>query len=132
MLIPVTRINEVNDANLKEEFRSCQHFRVDSEIKPARHKVSKYAIDNLNAKIVDEKLVQFFNNLRRAGKVNLVYGFILKNMADEGFRYFYAHENNTLLDRSKLVCTRDDWAMLKGFVKKIYVIESRIRERSTK
>ena len=45
----------------------------------------------------------------------MAFGFILKNIEDGGFTYFYAHENNTLQDRSKLVCTHDDLANLKGF-----------------
>ena len=46
-----------------------------------------------------------------------------------GFRYFYAHEHNTLLDRSKLVFTHDDLAKLKDFLNKTDVIESCSRER---
>ena len=45
------------------------------------------------------------------------------------FRYFYAHENNTPLDRSKLVCTHDDLAKLKDLLDKIDVIESCSRKR---
>ena len=41
----------------------------------------------------------------------------------------FAHENNTLLDRSKLVCTHDDLAKLKVFLNKTDVIESCSRER---
>ena len=44
------------------------------------------------------------------------------------FRYFYAHENNTLLDRSKLVWTHDDMSKLKDFLNKTDVIESCSRE----
>ena len=40
------------------------------------------------------------------------------------FRYFYAHENKTLLDRFKPVCTRDDLAKLKVFLNKTDVLES--------
>ena len=58
----------------------------------------------------------------------LAFGFILKNKEDGGLRYLYAHENNTLLDRSKLVCTRDDLAKLKVFRNKADVIESYSRE----
>ena len=78
---------------------------------------------------MNEKLDYFFNNLNYAAKVNLAFGFISKNIEDEGFRYFYAHENNTLLDRSKLVCTHDDLAKLKDFLNKTDVIESCSRER---
>ena len=57
------------------------------------------------------------------------FGFILKNIEDGGFRYFYAHENNTLLDRSKLVCTKDDLTKIKDIFNKTDVIESCRRER---
>ena len=64
--------------------------------------------------------------------MNLAFGFILRNIEDGGLRYFYAHENNTLLDRSKLVCTHDDLAKLKDFLSKTDVIESCSRERMNK
>ena len=52
----------------------------------------------------------------------------LENIEVAGFGYFYAHENNTLLDRSKLVFTHDDLAKLKEFLNKTDVIESCSRE----
>ena len=86
-------------------------------------------METLNETIVNEKLDHFVNNLKRAPKVNLVFGFILKNLEDGGFRYFFAHENNTLLDRSKHVCAHTDLAKLKNFLNKTDVIESCSRER---
>ena len=86
-------------------------------------------MEALNETVVNEKLDHFFNNLKCAAKVNLAFGFILKNIEDGGFRYFYAHENNTLLDRSKLVCTHDDLTKLKDFLNKTDVIETCSRER---
>ena len=61
--------------------------------------------------------------------MNLVFGFLLKNIEDGAFRYFYAHENNTLLDWSKLVCTHADLAKLKDFLNKTDAIESCSRKR---
>ena len=78
---------------------------------------------------MNEKLDHFFNNLKCAAKVNMASGFILKNKKDGGFRYFYAHENNTLLDRSKFVCIHYDLANLKDFLNKTDVIESCSRKR---
>ena len=96
-------VGDVEDQRLREELRSRQHFLVDSELERTRHKVFNYAVETLNETIVNEELDHFFNNLESAAKVNLAFGFILKNIEDGGFRFFYAHENNTLLDRSKLV-----------------------------
>ena len=121
---------DVDDHRFREELRSCQHSLVDSELERARHKVFNYAVETLNETIVNEKLDHFFNNLKCAAKVNLVFGFILKNIEDGEFRYFYAHENNTLLDRSKLVCTHDDLAKLKDFLNQTDVIEFCSRERT--
>ena len=115
--------------SLKEVLLSCQHFLVDSELERTRHKVFNYVVETFNETIVNEKLNPFFNNLNCAAKVNLAFGFILKILEDGGFRYFYVHENKTLLDRSKFVCTHDDLAKLKDFLNKTDVIESCSRER---
>ena len=122
-------VGDVEDQRLREELRSCQHFLVDSELERARHKVFNYAVETLNETIVNEKLDHFFNSLKCAAKRNLAFGFILNIIEDGGFRYFYAHENNTLLDRSKPVCTHDDLAKSKNFLNKTDVIESCSRER---
>ena len=63
---------EVDDTNHKEEVRSNEHFLVGSEIERPRHKLFNYAIENLNAAIVDVKLDPFFNNIKCAAKVNIV------------------------------------------------------------
>ena len=117
-------VGNVEDERLREELRSCQHLFVDSELEKARHKVFNCAVETLSETLVNEKLDHFFNNLKCAAKVNLAFGFIWKNIEDGGFRYFYAHENNTLLDRSKIVCTHDDLAKLKDFLNKTDLMES--------
>ena len=70
------------------------------------------------------------DKLKCAAKPNLDLGFILKNIEDGKFRYSYAHENNTLLELSKLVRNKDDMAKLKQILKKTDVIESCTNERS--
>ena len=122
-------LEDVEDQRLREELRSCQQVLVDSELERARHKVFIYAVETLNRTIVNEKLDHFFNNLNCAAKVNPAFDFILKNIEDGRFRYFYAHENNTLLARSELVCTHDDLSKLKDFLLRTDVIESYSRER---
>ena len=118
-------INEFDDTNLKEKLISCQHFLVDSEFERARHKVFNYAIENFNATIVVEKLDLFVKDLKCAANLNLAFGFTLKNIEAGGFRRFYAHENNTLVDGSKLVCTMEDLAQPKDFLNENEVIEGK-------
>ena len=71
-------INEVDNANLKEGLLPCQHFQIDSELGRARQKVLNYATTNLNAKFLDKKFDQFFNDLKYAAKVNLAFEFMSK------------------------------------------------------
>ena len=77
----------------------------------------------------EREIWSLFNNLKCAEKVNLVFGLYLKNVVDGGFWCFYAHENNTLLDRSKLGCTKDGLAKLKVFLNKTDLIDSCSRKR---
>ena len=85
------KVEDVEDHRLREELRSCRHFFVDSDFERTRQKVFNYAIENLNAKVFDEKLDHFFNNLKCAAKWILAFGFILRNIEDGGFRYFFTH-----------------------------------------
>ena len=80
-------VGDVEDHRLREELRSCRHFLVNSELERARHKVFNYAVETLGEAIVNEKFDHFFKNLKCGAKVNLAFGFILKNVGDGGFRY---------------------------------------------
>ena len=70
------------------------------------------------------------DKLKCVANLNLALGFILKDIEDGKFRYFYAHENKTLLEQSKLVSNKDDMAKLKKILKKTDLIESSTKERS--
>ena len=83
-------VGDVEDHRLREEMRSCQRFLVDSELEWARHNVFNYVVETLNETILIEKLDHFFKKLKCAAKVNLAFGFILKNIEDGGLKYFYA------------------------------------------
>ena len=122
-------LGDIEDHRLREELPSCQHFLADSELEKARHKIFNYAVETLNETIVNEKLDHFFNILKLAVKVNLPFGFDLENTEDGRFKYVYAHENNTPLDRSKLVCTHDEMAKMKDFLNRTDVVEFCRRER---
>ena len=89
-----------------------------------------FAVNNLTAQVIEEKLDRVLDKLKCVAKINLDLGFILKNIEVGKFRYFYAHENNTLLEQSKLVSNKDDMAILKEILKKTDVIESCTKERS--
>ena len=111
-------VGDVDGQSLREEVQSCKHFLVDSEIQKRRHSVFNFAVNNLTAQVIEKKLDRVLDRLKCVAKLNLALGFILKNIEDVKFRYFYAHENNTLLEQSKLVSNKDDMAKLKAILKK--------------
>ena len=69
---------------------------------------------SFNMSLLNDKLDYVFKELKCAAKVNLEIGFVPKNIEDGMCRYFYAHENNTIMETSKLVCTQADMTNLKG------------------
>ena len=117
-------VGDVDDQSLREELQSCRHFLVDSEIQKGRHSVFNFVVNNLTAQVIEENMDRVLDKLKCVAKLNLALGFILKNIEDGKFRYFYAHENNTLLEQSKLVSNKDDMSKLKEILRKTDVIES--------
>ena len=123
-------VGGVDDQNLREELQSCRHFLVDSEIQKERHSVFNFAVNKRTAQVIEEKLDRVLDKLKCVAKLNLALGFFLKNIKDGKFGYFYAHENNTLLQQSKFVSNKDGMAKLKEILKKTDVIESYTTESS--
>ena len=123
-------VGDVDDPSLREELQSCRNFLVDSEIQKGRHSVFNFAVNNLTAQVIEKKMDRVLDKLKCVAKLNLALGFIQKNNGDGKFRYFYAHENNTLLEQSKFVSDKDDMVKFKEILKKTDVIESCTKEMS--
>ena len=86
LTLKTLKIDNLSNENLQDEIQSCKHFLVDSEIEKARLIVFSYAMESLSTKIVEEKLRRVFKKLNCAAKVNLAFGFSLKNIEDGSFR----------------------------------------------
>ena len=119
----------IDDDSLKEELRACQHFLVDSQLEKGRQRVFNFALNSFSAEKINSKLDYVFQQLKCAAKINLAFGFVFKNIEDASCRYFYSHENNTLLEKSKLLSTGDDLEHIKTLLAGTDVIESCARER---
>ena len=96
-------VGDVSDQSLREELESCKHFLTDTEMENGRHRVFNFAMPSFGMSFFNDKLDYVFKELNCAAKVNLAFGFVVKNFEDGMCRYFYAHENNTILEKSKLV-----------------------------
>ena len=127
--VDVTQIvGEVDENTLREELETYQRFLVDNEMENRRHRVYNFAMDTQDPKCLLEKLDVVFDSLKRAAKLIVAFGFVLKNVEDGGCRYKYAQENITLMERSILVATTEDLTKSKNLLSKTCVIESCTRE----
>ena len=72
----------VDDNSLKEELKMCKHFSTDSEMEKRRHRVYNFAMATLDAKKQLEKVDVVIGNLKCAARLNVAFGFVLKNVED--------------------------------------------------
>ena len=99
-------VGDVDDQSLREELESCKHFLTDTEMEKGRHRVFNFAMSSFEISLLNDKVDYVFKDPKCAAKNNLAFGFVLKNIEDGMCRYFYAHGNNTIMKRVKLVCTQ--------------------------
>ena len=123
-------VGAVDDQSLREELESCKHFLTDTEMENGRHRVFNFAMLSFDMSLLNDKLDYVFKELKCAAKVNLAFGFVLKKIEDGMCRYFYAHENNTIMERAKIVCTQGDMTDLKDRMQKMGFVDVCTRERA--
>ena len=124
------RVGDVDDQSSGEELESCKHFLTDTEMEIGRHRVFNFAMSSSDMSLLNDKLDYVFKELKCAAKVKLAFGFVLKNIEDGMCSYFYAHENNTIMEKSKLVSTRADITNLKSRMQKMDIVDIFTRERA--
>ena len=95
-----------------------------------RHRVFNFAMSSFDISLLNDKLDYVFKELKSTAKVNLAFGFVLKNFEGIICRYIYAHENNTIMEKSKLVCAQGDIVNLKEKLEKMDIIDLCTRERA--
>ena len=78
-----TFLEDIEDAEMKEELISCNLFLIVSELEKERHGVVHFVMSCFNSSFLHEKLDHVFNQLKCAAKVHLVCGFVLKNIENE-------------------------------------------------
>ena len=123
-------VGDVDNQSLREELESCKHFLTDTEMENGRHRVFNFAMLSFDISLLNNKLDYVFKELKCPARVNFAFGFVLKNIEDGICRYFCAHENNTVMEKSKLVCTTDDITNLREKLQKMDKIDLCTRERA--
>ena len=120
----------INDESLKEELETCTHFLVHSEMEIGRHRVFHFAMNILDAQTLSQKRDTVFNRQKCAAQLNVPFGFVLKNVEDGTYWYYYAHESNILKEGSKLVATEGYLQKIKKVLSGTNVTEACTKERA--
>ena len=89
---------DVDDQSLREELEPCKHFLTDTELENGRLRIFDFAMLSFDVSLLNDKLDYVFKEMKCAAKGNLAFGFVLKNIEDGLCRFFYAHENNTIME----------------------------------
>ena len=58
-------------------------------------------------------------------------GFVRRNVEDGKYCYFYAHQNNLILERSQLLAKKEDMLELQSKINNWTIVELSTRERSS-
>ena len=75
-------VGHVDGQSLREELESCKHFLTDTEMENGRHRVINFAMSTFDIYLLNDKLDYVFRQLKCAAKVNLAFGFVLKDIED--------------------------------------------------
>ena len=113
-------MRDVDDNSLKEELETSKHFLVDSQMKNGRRIVYNFSMDILYPKYPLEILNAAFDSLKCAATPNVAFGFVLRNVEDGRCTYYRAQENNTIMERSNLVATTEDFTKVKNLLSNTY------------
>ena len=124
-----TLLEDIDDVDIKEALNSCNHFLVDL-VEKGRNCVFNSGMSSFNNSFLNEILHHVFNQLKQAANISLAFGFVLKNIEDGKCRYFYAQENKTVMERSKLVCTQDDFVNLERKLWSMDTVDHYTRKRA--
>ena len=126
-------MDDYDDQALRQELTACQHFLADSEFSRGAQHIFIFASTNVTPKFLREKNQQVSESLHCAAKINLALGFVLHNVKDGSYRFFYAHEKNLLLGRSLLIANKEDMTEFQQRLDDLKNVELSTMERySTK
>ena len=75
-------VGDVDDQSLREEVENRKHFLTDTEMEKGRHRVFNFAMSSFDISLLHDKLDYVFKELKCAAKVNLAFGFVLRNIED--------------------------------------------------
>ena len=129
---PVDLTEFEHDQNLLEELQTVQHFLQNTKKELSRKWIYNYRLSQLEQldSFIREKLDEIYRQLPCSVKLSISLGFVLSNIDDPStYRYFYASENNPLLEHPMTISSRHDLAEIVSKIQKLDVMQKIISVR---
>ncbi len=119
-----------DNEQLRQELTCVKHFLRDYVLHQKHQTIFNFRMSDNTHESLNRHLDTVYNSLDCAAKLNISFGFILKNIDDDiGFRYFHAHTNNTVFDKPVMVATPGDMDFMKDRLDGEDFFEHMTRER---
>ena len=83
-------MGDVDDKSLEEKLGTWELFLIDSELENGRHRIYNFALHSLDSKYLLQKRDVVLDSLNCAAKLNVAFGFVLKDVEDGSCRYYNA------------------------------------------
>ena len=112
-----------DDPALQAELATVRHLLADSVSRGKKQNVYNFQLTSIDAAHTESKiqviLKDVLTDLPCAAKIHVSFGFVLRNVEDESFRYFYAEENNRVLQHPVLVQNGNDMDNLLAMMEEL-------------
>ena len=81
-------------------------------------------LNDLGINNIESKLYEIFEQQTRAFKMSLSFSFVLRNVTDGTYRFFYGSNNNNLFDKPSVISDRDTFDRFILKLKSADILES--------
>ena len=104
----------INRSHRQGNYMDEYNFRIDS---------------GFSYETIHNNLRDIYTSNRNVFRVNITFGFILKNIEDESYRYFYAHNNEGIFPTPYTISNADDLLQLFRKIKHIDILHTIFKQR---
>ena len=109
-------LNNPIGADTKNVPCAYQQFLFDWKLEQGDHVTFNFALESFSIEKLNSKLNDVFSHLKYAAKVNVAFGFVMKNIDDSRCRFVYPQGKNSMLGKYKLLITGDDLKHFKAMI----------------
>ena len=104
----------INRSHRQGTFLSEYNFRIDN---------------NFSHEIIHNQMREIYNQNENVFRINISFGFILRNIDDDSYRYFYAHNNDGVFQTPQTITNVEDLLDLFKKIKHLDILHTIFKQR---